>query len=71
MAQSRTKRARAVELRPDGAPTNPESSDVVAARARHLAQALLEALEALEQAPASVRRLNPEDDDEDPTRRAR
>jgi hypothetical protein len=61
-----------VELRPHGTGANPESSDVLAARARHLAQALLEALQALEQAPgASVRRLNPEDDDEDPTRRAR
>jgi hypothetical protein len=72
MAQSRTERARAVELRSHGAPANPENRRVVAARARHLAQALLETLRALEQAPAaSVRRVNPEDDDEDPTRRAR
>jgi len=71
MARSPSKRRSAVALKPERLQTDPETSAVVVARARYLARALLEELKQLEHGDlARVRRLNPDDDDEDPTRRA-
>ena len=71
MARSPSKRSSAVRRKPDRLQTDPETSALVVVRARHLARALLEELKQLEHAgSAQVRRLNPDDDDEDPTRRA-